>query len=142
MSIQKPNKQRQRGEFKVIYTGDNNLERIQENIKEVFHSYRPITLGLPTITVQENTTAKFGDILLVNSTNGNIKIGLQKSSKKEVGQSITIKNITASDNTLAVVPFFGGAIDGLSEYSIKEGYRSVTFICIDENKWIASKAGN
>ena len=128
-------------ELRRIYTGDINLEQIQDNFRDAYNSHKELPFGLPTYIAYENTSAKFGDILLINS-NSSINVSLQKATKDDVGKLIIIKNIKSSVAEIKIFPYEGGTIDGSSVYSLQEAYGSVIMSCIDANMWVSSKAGS
>ena len=80
--------------------------------------------------VYSDTTAVTGDVLLVDTTAGNVTVDLQEHPDGK----IMIKKVTTDGNSVIVQS--GGLIDNLAARSFSGAYEAYTYICDGSNFYV------
>jgi hypothetical protein len=122
--------------IKHITTGDVQLDQIQGSTRDAVNDVdtsKPF--GTPTTIVSANYTAKFGEIVLCDPTKGQITISLPKSSKKDIGKHVIVKNLSASVNRIYIKDN-SGVVDLQTSVYMAGGYESQIWVCYDVSKWV------
>jgi len=120
------------------YSTDNEiLERIQDASRDGFDAIDTTKpFGMPTQVKKEDCMAKLGDFLIVDSSRGNLTVTLQRTTVKDKGKILAVKNIySGTTNSVTILAQDGGFIDDDTSFTLY-GNDTLLLFCIDVNKWV------
>ena len=98
---------------------DNKIAEVVSNIVDPTH-------------VSSDSTAMAGDVVLVDTTTGNVTITVLESPKGR----ITVKKISSDSNEVIIVPSGGGTIDGNPSVNLTTENESLSFVTDTSNFYI------
>jgi hypothetical protein len=105
--------------YRRIYTGDRNLEAIQDSMVDEFHRLSaPSPWMKPTDRKTGDYTAVAGEMVVCDPTDGAFAITLPTSNP---GDHVIVKNVAASSNTITIRAAGGGLIDSGAAVLITTG---------------------
>lgn len=98
----------------------------------------PLSLGTPTAVKFEDYQARVGELVLVDPTDRSLTIYLPDISASEIGALVTIKNHSASTNTITLQPRGDAFIDGVPIQVMAAARMCVPLVAISTTNWIVA----
>ncbi len=96
-------------------------------------SRRPF--GLPTATITENYNARWGQLLIVDCSSGNINIHLPRITSDVINRSITVKRSDSSANVVNIYSASGQLINGATFFPINVDQGAAIVTVINRENW-------
>lgn len=95
-------------------------------------------LGMPSGIHTSDQRPRYGDLLYMDPTNASaaIIVTLPPGDRTKRGEKITVKNYSASTNTIRVVAQDGETIDKATSKDMAIAWQLATFLLIAEHEWI------
>ena len=105
----------------------DEIDRLKGNVRAPF--------GTPTILKTASCTAKMGEYTRVDPSAAAIAVELPRATSVNIGQTVTVKNASASTNTITINGGASDTIDGGVAVSGTTAWKARVFLCAEIGKW-------
>ena len=129
--------------FREVWTPDNVQRQIIESSQEANRQTTSSVedLVLTPVRVSEDTTARLGQIILVDTTTQSLSITLPNTTQADIGRLVIIKLWSGSPwGWITIKAPLDGHIDGNVSWSLNSAFSGVSIMYVGNNDWaIVSK---
>jgi hypothetical protein len=111
------------------------VDQLERNIILWIHGLRENTLA-PVVMTDAVTTeynARFGDYVRANPTAAGFAVFLPEPTQGARGQSVTVKNDSASANAITAKTHAGALLDGAATHAIAGARRCARYVCTGDS---------